>query len=84
MRTINALGGGGGTVTPQGAVPVVSGPGPGNNWGWQDSGPLAPPPGQDAIERLVNAALPQPKPRVEPKAEAAPARETIRGRLNRR
>jgi hypothetical protein len=58
--------GGGGTATPVGAPTVVSGPivtGPGetngvpNNWGWQGSAPLGPPPGQDIIEKTVNANL---------------------------
>ena len=30
----------------------------GEGRGWQEEKPLAAPPGQDAIERLVNAALP--------------------------
>jgi len=64
-------------VTPAGAARVVSGPvGPGetngvpNNWGWQAPAPLAPRPGQDIIERMVNAALPQPKPK--PRLEGEP------------
>jgi hypothetical protein len=42
-----------------GAVPVApSPPLTGRGTGWQEPGPLASPPGQDVIERLVNASLP--------------------------
>lgn len=58
------------TVKVVGAVPVkdrfapdIVPAAPVRGSGWVEPKPLAPPPGQDAIERLVNAALPHgPKP----------------------
>jgi len=82
---------GGATVTPAGAARVVTGPdvlsGPGTpGWGWQNERPLESPPGQDHIERMVNAALPpapKPQPKTEAKAEAkAEPKEPDRGRLS--
>lgn len=43
------------TVRPIGAEPVVTA---GSRNGWADEIPLRLPPGQDVIERLVNAELP--------------------------
>jgi hypothetical protein len=58
-------------------VPVVDGPEPVvRRSGWAEPRPLAPPPGQDAIGRLVNAALPHVpgfghEPQEKPKADKA-------------
>jgi hypothetical protein len=46
------------TVTVVGAPRVVTAGDPPRGTGWVDPRPLAPPPGQEAIERLVNAVLP--------------------------
>lgn len=49
-------------VTVAGAVPVVEAGSPRRN-GWAEPAPLRPPPGQEIIERLVNAAFPPGKTR---------------------
>lgn len=46
------------TVTVVGATEVKTAFDPGGGRGWQRERPITSPPGQDAIERLVNAALP--------------------------
>jgi hypothetical protein len=49
-----------GTVTVIGATEVKTAFDPGGGRGWVEPRPITSPPGQDAIERLVNAALPHP------------------------
>ena len=46
------------TVKVANAPEVVTAGEPKRGSGWEEEKPLAAPPGQDAIERLVNAALP--------------------------
>ena len=55
------------TVTVVGAPKVVTA----SERGWAEQAPLALPPGQDLIERLVNAALPH-GPKFGQKADAVP------------
>ena len=61
-------------VTVAGAVPVVDGP---PLSGRSEPRPLAPPPGQEAIERLVNAGCPT-DPSMGPKQMSELAKEADR------